>query len=243
MAFCEGDDYWMAPWKLEQQVAKLDRHTEVGAVHTSFDRLAYVRGAWRTYRDQKLGTVRDGSLFEVMLSRNVMQTCTAMIRGELIRDYLRLPLPFDTYAVGDWPLFLFVSGHSRIAFIDSVTAAYRRTPGSEINRGLEAEMTRARSYLRMHRDFCDAFHVDEGVRRSSELELELHLARVATRVGDVETAKTLWSEIDRAQAVHGRDRLYRSAAGNRWLRRLYDLSSVFKGRLADFSHYREKVLS
>lgn len=59
IAFCEGDDYWIDPRKLQKQTEYLESHSDVGCVYTDFNRLSQETG---TFDILYFIQMRDGSL-------------------------------------------------------------------------------------------------------------------------------------------------------------------------------------
>ncbi|MEG1645564.1 MAG: glycosyltransferase [Alistipes sp.] len=126
IAFCEGDDYWIDPLKLQKQVDFLDAHPDFGCVYTDFD-----------MRYQQSGKVQH-SLFHTRPQRYPLHTdlasfichplylapCTWLLR----RDLLNKPLP--STVDGSFVLFAHLFSQSKIHFLPDTTAVYRRLPES-----------------------------------------------------------------------------------------------------------------
>jgi glycosyltransferase involved in cell wall biosynthesis len=178
IALCEGDDFWIDPSKLQRQVSLLDSDPGIGAVHSEFSHLAYIRGRWRTLeRFQKCfrGHIEEGEVFDALVRSNFIQTCTLCLRADLVRSYLQHPLSSRGNPVGDWPLCLFVSANSRIAYIDSPMAVYRKVPGSATNRGAMADIERARRCMSMIEDFCEEYSRPESLLLESHSLAHEHI--------------------------------------------------------------------
>ncbi len=128
VAFCEGDDYWVDPLKLQKQVEWLEAHPECG--------LVYTQTRWFWQKKGKFGKIRGGAggretTLEVLLEENRIPTPTVVVRKELLERYIEEVRPQDrNWMMGDYPMWLYVAAHSEIRFIPEPTAVYRVLPRS-----------------------------------------------------------------------------------------------------------------
>ena len=119
IAICEGDDYWTDPYKLQKQVDYLDSHPECGMVYTQAKQYfqetgEYIEG-WADQTD-----------FEDLLqSANKIMTLTSCYRWDVVSDYAIEIGSHPEWLMGDFPLWLYISKHSKIHFMDDVTGVYR----------------------------------------------------------------------------------------------------------------------
>lgn len=120
-AFCEGDDYWTDPYKLEKQVAFLNQNREYGMCYTLCQRLIQESGVlennpWGGY----------STSFADFLEANTVPTLTYVCRTDLVLQYYKEinPLQYN-WKIGDYPRWLYLSYISRIKCIEEVTGVYR----------------------------------------------------------------------------------------------------------------------
>ena len=126
VAFCEGDDYWTDPQKLQFQVDWLDAHPDSGLC------FHYATMHWENgerpdsiYPDEKM--VMEGPFtFERLLKRNFIQTSSVMYKWRLKGHEDSVPRGI---APGDWYKHLLHAEGGEIGFIPRAMSVYRRHAG------------------------------------------------------------------------------------------------------------------
>lgn len=200
IAFCEGDDCWQRADKLQLQVDYLEKHPECGLVHCDQDRYyprlgKMIRSFFRT-----TGNVPPQQ-FNVFTGWGChIQTCTAMVRSELMREVLSDPTIYGNRdAIGglDIPLFIEVAMRSGIGYIDESLATYTIHDASASNTSNPIRKAR----------FCKC-----NIESYLYLAEKYHREQDLLRLQDVWRRTVLWVaflEKDRAlaeTAVDGQDR-------------------------------------
>lgn len=120
IAFCEGDDYWIDPLKLQKQVDFLNYNKEFGLVYSMVQ--SYIQ------RQEKLGEIWGGEneSFRELLSRNTIPTLTTLCRRTLLKEYFgNMSSKLINWLMGDYPIWLYISYHSKVHFQREITGIYR----------------------------------------------------------------------------------------------------------------------
>ena len=133
IAFCEGDDYWTDPKKLQKQVAALEAKPEISACYTN----AAVENengdaqpsVWLGHKGPSSCAPKPEKTYlsQIDIIRNhSIPTCTLLARAAPLR---RLPPWFFRIPTGDWGFAMILTEHGSVKFMDEVTAVYRRHSG------------------------------------------------------------------------------------------------------------------
>lgn len=120
IAFCEGDDYWTDPLKLQKQVDYLDKHPDCGLVCTDVKRYIQHTGKFEPSGIPHYDVARYADLINW---RNQISTLTICYRKSLI--YKDPQLDPEQYFMGDVFRFLSISLTHYIKFLPEVTGVYR----------------------------------------------------------------------------------------------------------------------
>jgi glycosyltransferase involved in cell wall biosynthesis len=125
IAMCEGDDYWIDPLKLQKQVDFLEQNPDYGLVHTNCEGLN--KGKIQPMQNSQL--VKSGYVFNDLLCQTFfISTLTVCVKADQILKWSKiLEKEFSRreWKMGDYPLWLEGSLHTKFGFLNDVTAHYR----------------------------------------------------------------------------------------------------------------------
>ena len=142
IAFCEGDDYWIDPLKLQKQVDLLEQDPEIGLVNTENHVLYEEEGVLLECYNRKKNRINSKTaieqvaISELLSSRYFIKTGSVCLRRDLYEEYaksdeyqyIRAHFPF-----GDIPLWVYIASKKKLAYIEDPTMVYRRHIGSASN--------------------------------------------------------------------------------------------------------------
>lgn len=185
----ESDDY-LYPSKIEENVAYLHAHPEVGLVHSDVDFLGEGKEDSRHARWGSADrAIPEGEVFEDLLYENFILTCTVACRASLFAAHADFRAYRDRgYRTADYPMFLDLSRHTRFGYVDRPLAVYRVVAGSISHPESEVDRLRWKlDYYRIKRDYVERYGCRETIRRRAERQLHRSLMQLGWAAGSAET--------------------------------------------------------
>ncbi|WP_281509810.1 glycosyltransferase [Muribaculum gordoncarteri] len=120
IAICEGDDYWIDPYKLQKQVDFLESHPDYGMCYTKVKRFVQKSNQ---FIDEWGGP---NETMDKLLIENTIPTLTAVFHKAIYYNYLTEIHPSKRgWLMGDYPIWLYFAQNSKIKFINETTGVYR----------------------------------------------------------------------------------------------------------------------
>ncbi len=127
LAFCDNDDFWHNPEKLQKQVAILDANPQAVMTYGDFNRIDESAGVTReNYRRNKGDHPPSGNIYETILLRNYIGAVTVCCRTSEARQALRdINMAQQTeWTTPDYPLWLALCARGEAIYLDESLATY-----------------------------------------------------------------------------------------------------------------------
>lgn len=126
VAMCEGDDYWIDPFKLQKQVDFMESNQDYGLCYTDYNRLEDASQTLIQSMFEKQKQCRPTSYEQHLLKPGYLAPMTWLYRHELMDIVTKA----NVFTDGTYAYMLEFMYNSKIAYIPEVTAVYRSHVGS-----------------------------------------------------------------------------------------------------------------
>lgn len=157
VALCDGDDYWIDPYKLQKQFDFMESHPDFSECFTNSFVLDTVTGKTKIAKTQIWDEATTEGLLMHRDNDNVQMspghTSTFFFRNQFIQEY---PKWMYGDVMTDFPLYMLMSKYGKAKFINDITSVYRHRPNgiSSLNYSfVKASYRRINVYRHVNRDF------------------------------------------------------------------------------------------
>ncbi|HEX9726281.1 MAG TPA: glycosyltransferase family 2 protein [Vicinamibacteria bacterium] len=168
----ESDDF-LYRTKVEENVAYLRAHPDVGLVHSDADVQFLNENRWqRSYWRSRGRNIPTGDVFASLLHENFILTCTMACRASLVENHVDfLTYAARGYRTADYPMFLDLARRAPFGYIDRPLAVYRVIEGSISHPNDEVGRREWQfHYYRIKQDYVDS-RCSASTRSRADLQL------------------------------------------------------------------------
>ena len=132
VAFCEGDDFWTDPYKLQKQICILDNSPSLMAVVTNSKIVDKYGLTISEISDSVVPNNKEGqySLHDFFQNVHHYPTATVLYRNVHSTDVRRMVSHTRNQYLGDWTLWAILHSFGDFYYLNEVTSAYRINPTS-----------------------------------------------------------------------------------------------------------------
>ena len=172
IAPCEGDDYWVDPFKLQKQVDVLESSEYIGLVYS---KVQYFYQSKNKFKEEFGQEYND---YSSLLRKNCIPTLTAVLRADLYKKYIEEIQPSTKgWKMGDYPMWLWFAQNSKLYFLNEIQGVYRVLDNSashSTNYLTKLQFTINSAKITYY--FASKYHIDEIERLTQLLWVEFEYA-------------------------------------------------------------------
>ena len=199
IAFCEGDDYWTDPMKLQMQVDIMEKNPEVGFVHTDFEMSEGKVGHSKWPTEPIVAT-------DLLLNAEChIGSLTMMYRRDLFEKIPKLYYQ-QHFKMGDLPMQIEMSRECKFQYINKITAVYRVLQNSASH---NSDIQKEIDFYKSARE-CRQFYANQyGVKlKDDDRQMYLYIMKSVYGRKDKALARKYRAEAKQNKALSAATRLF-----------------------------------
>ena len=160
IAMCEGDDYWIDPYKLQKQVDFLESHPDYGMCYTNFDILYYngniVKSVFNSKRKNYQSVFKTPE--EFIMRAGYVCPPSWLIRREIVPTNVLGSLD------GSFVFFTHFLATSKVSYLNFTSCVYRvLLESASHTRNPEKKLKRERNLLETQKKLVRQYSLDQNI--------------------------------------------------------------------------------
>lgn len=120
IAFCEGDDFWKLSHNLQTKVDWLEAHNDFSACMSNVD--IFIQSPFPLWKKNRIKNDCTLSIEDIVLRHIFIQLSGVVVRQQLYYDCKE---KWGTFAVGDYPLYVYVAYFGKVRMFQERFSCYR----------------------------------------------------------------------------------------------------------------------
>lgn len=210
IAFCDGDDYWEDPYKLQKQVDFIKDHQDYAIVYSNVYQLLEQKGIMRKQPVES----HSGYVLKELINSAFMATATVLLRASAyfeVRESVLMAITEHKLKMIDYPLWLEVARNHKIYHINEYSVVYRVLEESASHSGDPTkQLAFDKSVLDVVNYYANKFNLEQEVERSvTKRLLRIYRRSLIHRLDD----KPLYRKAFlKSKAVTGKGKIYKFMA-------------------------------
>jgi glycosyltransferase involved in cell wall biosynthesis len=194
IAFLEGDDFWTNENKIEMQISFLENNPDYGLVHTDVNHFfEYSNSTVFDVNKANNVQVPKDNIFKALMSVDpfFIMTATTCFRADIAKKHFNYQLAIDqNWPLTDLPLWFDITFHSKVQYIESVTATYRLlNESASRTKSLKKRYAYIQKLQEIKEHYFEKYKVDTETTFAIRERYYKNVFKYAFRLKDIETLK------------------------------------------------------